>query len=425
MIVTIPFVYFSLLLFFHWRKNRWKFDIACFILVIFAVSSFCSIFVEALHLRTAYTYHVSFFATLMYCGLITVCLLPFLRYSHISASNIEPFRAPGMLKFLSILLIIYFAINLYMSMDSIMEALVLDNMAQLRNEHYAGTSEASWMSKMSFVARLPFTLCGYLGGSSWIFIFLSFFCYLVQRMKPIYSVFFLLVSLNGVIGNFLMAGRSAIVYWVFSFVACYIFFKPLMKDNHKKVFRWVFIVFGALMLIYMSSVTMARFGGDFESGFDEDSLYSLLYYGGVSYPNFCYFFDTFDCPMPTLYVLFPFTYKLMGSPIDGGVDLQVILTNMSHKDLGTFYTFLGQIATTSHNIVAVLYCIIFALVAMPICKKIKRQQASITTCYCYLMFSSVLFLGLFGHYYAYATKTSSIFAFLILLSLFTKRRVVK
>lgn len=420
--VAVPFIYFILLLFFHLRKTQWKFDIACLILVVYAVSAFFSIFVEALNLRSPITYRVSFVATIMYCVLLTICLLPFLRYSETQIRSIQPLKKTGLLKFFSVVLFLYFIINLYMSMDAIVESLIMENMASLRNEHYAGTSELTWMGRLPFVARLPFTLLGYLSGSSWIFIFLAFYCFLIQKINPIYSFCFLIVSLNGVVGNFLMAGRSAVIYWVLSFIACYIFFKPLMNDKQTKWLRRLFVVFGALMLFYMASVTMARFGGDLDSGMDEDSLYSLLYYAGVSYPNFCYFFDTFECPMPTLYVLFPFTYKIMGSPIEGGVDLQVILSGMSHKDLGTFYTFLGQILTTSYNFVAVIYCIILALFAMPICKKVKTQRVTIKTCYCYLMFSSVLFLGLFGHYYAYATKTSSIFAFLVIFSFYKSKK---
>lgn len=90
--VTVPFIYFTILLLLVYRRNGRRFDLVCYIISIFAVSAFFSILLDAFELRSIDTlnYKISGEATFAYCGLITMCLWPFIRYSNLSIKQIKP-----------------------------------------------------------------------------------------------------------------------------------------------------------------------------------------------------------------------------------------------------------------------------------------------------------------------------------------------
>lgn len=246
----------------------------------------------------------------------------------------------------------------------------------------------------------------------------------IQKLHKIYGVMFLLASVNGIIGSILDGGRSAIFYWLLSFIAIYLFFIPFMSKRQKRTVRRFFIAFGSLFVTFFMMMTIARFG-ERDAGEVSGTEGGLIYYAGQSFINFCFFWDTFDCPLPSLQILLPFTYKLFGYPIENAIDLQEILSFMSHRELGVFYTFIGHIATTSFNFVAVFYCILLAVVSTLNIQKVRYHLVGISGAYYYLLFSSVLFLGLFGHYYAYTNKSFAIVAFAVILAFFKPEKIPK
>ena len=263
-----------------------------------------------------------------------------------------------------------------------------------------------------------------MSGVQWIFIFLAFYVIVVQKLKKQYGIMYLLASVSGIISSILDGGRSAILYWILSFVAVYLLFIPLMSKREKGTVRKFFIIFGTLFVTFFMMMTIARFG-EREAGEVTGTEGGLISYAGQPFINFCFFWDTFDCPLPSLQIILPFTYKLFGYPIDNPIDLQETLSFMSHKELGVFYTFIGHIATTSFNAVAVLYCILLSIVSGLNVHRVRKHVIGISGAYFYLLFSSVLFLGLFGHYYAYANKTFAIVLFALLLALLKPKKIPK
>ena len=418
--IALPFIYFGLLLVNQLRKNKWQVDIASYILAIYAVSGFFSILIDVFNLRSLDTIHysISLYSSLCYCGLLTLCVWPFMRYSNLQIKKIKPIKNPGFIKIVVTALAVFFIINLVFSFQNIIEVVTSDDLNRIRKDHKDYEDE-SWISSLPFPFRQFFVFLNLISGASWISIFLAFFLIVVQKGTRKYGYLSLIASFNGIIGSVLDGGRSAIMMWFIGFLACYLFFKPFMNGKQKRTVRIVFFVLGSLFVTFVTAVTISRFG-DRDAGSVSGSQGGLISYAGQSYINFCYFWDTFDCPMPTLQVLFPFTSKLLGSPVENAIALQGVLSAMSNRELGVFYTFIGHIATSSHNIVAVIYCILISVLSINIINRINNHQCSITICYSYLMFSSILFMGLFGHYYAYSGKTMSILFFAIVLSRFKK-----
>lgn len=403
--IAVPFVYFSILLFYQLHKNKWHIDIACFILIIYAVSAFFSILVDIFDLRLmdSRSYKISPLASFTYCGLLTMCIWPFMVFSNLNIKKIIPIQKSRVLKFLAWLFFVYFIINFLLSFNNIINVLTSDNMGQIRSSYILGEETETWLSKLPFVARLPFIPLNLLSGCPWIFIYLGFFCLAVQKMPIRYTLFFIIASLNGLIESVIGGGRSAVAYWIVGAVACYLFFLPFWEDYHKKIIKRSAIFLFVLFIIYLALMSISRFG---ETNYGTEG--GLIFYFGQSYIDFCYFFDKYTCPIPSLQLIAPLTYKLiLGDACMSVVELQDTLTFLTGNEIGVFYTFLGHIAVTSHNIVAIIYAFLLSIASFSVARKSLGKDSKPSTCYFYLLFSSVLFLGFFTHNYASFNKTFS------------------
>lgn len=415
--ITIPFIYFTLLLLRQLHKNKWHFDVACFILSIFALSGFFSILIDIFDIRSidTSTYKISPMATFTYCGLITLCTWPFMSNSNLKIRKLEPIKNDVLLKAFAIAFFLFFLINFVFSLDNIMAVITSDDMIQIRADHYAGYDKETWMSKLPFYARMFFFPFRLFSACSWIFVFLAFYSSAIQKLSRSYSLLYLLASVNGIIENINIGGRSAMTFWMLGAIACFLFFRPYMEKNQKRMYYKLILIIAILFGLYLSAMTISRFE---ERNFGDvgGAEGSLVSYMGQSFINFCYYFDTFDCPAPTLQIIFPLAYQLVGYPIQGAGAVQELLSMMTGKQIGVFYTFIGQIIVSSYNIVGVLYCVFLFVISMNVSRRVKNRFINLKQAFLYLACSSVLFLGIFGHYYSYSAKTASLLFWLFVFS---------
>ena len=421
--ISIPFIYFTCILLYQLKRKKWSIDIASFILIIFATSAFFSILIDVFGQRSmdTHNYVISPIACFAYCSLITLCVWPFMRYSNLQIKKISPIRNASVLKYLAIFFFLFTLLNMFMSYESILKILSSDDFGQIRKAHHDGLQEMSWLATLPFSIRFPFTIVNLLLGCSWILVFLAFFIIIVQKCKFRYGFYYMFASISGILDNILIAGRSAMIFWMIGFVGCYIFFRPYTNLMIKKKINFLFIIIGVLFFLYLSAITISRFG-ERDAGEITGTQGGLISYMGQSYINFCYFFDTYDCPMPTLQTLFPLTYKLQGS-IDGAGQLQQVLTFMSKKEVGVFYTFIGHIIITTFNAFGIAFCFFYSFISSLSVRKVKKKVISVSNAYIYLLLSSVMFLGLFSYYYSYASKTvPAIFYAIILYQLQIKEK---
>jgi hypothetical protein len=230
-------------------------------------------------------------------------------------------------------------------------------------------------------------------------------------MPPKYFVFYILASSRFIIGNIYTAGRSAVMYWLIGIAACYIFFGFVMSKKQKRKIIISIIPLLLLAVAYIVAVTMSRFG-EIKNGGVSGFQGGLIGYIGQPFLNFCYFWDNFTPPYTFWQNVLPVTNNIiLGDPVHGGVQVQKKLTMLTGYDLGVFYSFIGQIQTAVGKIPAILYCIILFFLSNIYLKRTKLYSLSITSGFYYMLFSSVLFLGLFGHYYVSATDVVSVIIF--------------
>ena len=410
--VAVPFIYFSILIYLLYQRNGKRYDIACYIFSIFAVSGFFSVIMVVLGMLPPKfgSYHVSFSATITYCGLITLCTTPFIKYSNIHIRDIKPVKQTKLLKIMAVFFFLFFILDTAMNFQVLYNILTGD-FGAYRAAHYQGDDEVSWVANYPYLIRFVVQYLHFIVGCPWILTFLAFYVVLIQKLKYKYGLMYLIASMIGIEGNLLAAGRSDAIYWLISIGACFIFFSPYISKAQRKKIGIVIIPIILVIILTFIDATTSKFKSHEGVGGLDAGTTSLIAYTGQPLLFFCFFFDNFTCPIPSLEAIFPYTYYLLRIGHSGIVGLQNAISEKSYYDVGVFYTFIGQIAVTSNNIVAIVYCFCITFLSNAFVSRTHKRIISLRQAFFYMLFASVLFLGLFSHYYAIMTKTFSVIAF--------------
>lgn len=419
MMLAVPFIYFSFLGLYMYRKRK-KIDLAILICIIYAISGFVGLFMGDPGERVK-GYHISVIAAVSYCALLTMCLFPIAKFSHLGIKSISPVKNEKLLRALSWAAIIWFLIFVIGSWSQF-HGIITGDMLALRTALYNGTADDSYIVSMPFPIRFILSSFSYIFGCYWILIFLAFYCLLIQKLPIKYFLFFLIASLSCPWGAVLGIDRSAVAGYLFSFAGIVVFFWPFME---KKIRRWTVIlgsvIIGAL-IAYLAVITISRFGG--VKGEDMEGVNnSLLFYIGHSYLYFCYYFDNFDNPAKMLNLIFPFISKFVfGSEVLGGMRINAYLESKVGGDYGYFYTFLGQIQITAGHIVMIVFCILFFIISNNLLSKRKHGMVTPRYAFLYFFFASFMLLGLFAYFYQSPIITASVVSFLIFFKMLGVRK---
>lgn len=404
--IAIPFIYF-LFLAINLMKRTKRMEIGAVIALMFSIMGLFSILmVQQGDVTPAMRDSMSLFPTIVYCLLLTIVLIPFFVYPNSKIQEIRPLKNERFLIILSWVAIIWFVFTIYFSFSHF-KSIISGDMLQLRTEIYKGEFENSWFSSVPAPLRILMVPLSFVFGCPWTLIFLGFFSRYIQKLPGKYSLFFIIASLSGPWGAMLSVDRSAVTYWIIAFAMIFLFFSKFMSKGEMKKMGIVMVVLIALLGVYLLINTVSRFaGGDFSDMSESNS--SVVSYLGQSYPEFCYFLENFECDWKTLGLIFPFTNKYLFGGITGGVPIQTQIEKLTPFTVGVFYTFMGQILISAGRIVMVLYCFIHSFLSSKLISPCRNRRVSSLTAYYYILMSSVLFLGLFVHYYSKPTLTASV-----------------
>ena len=178
--IAVPFVYFSILAIIRYMRHK-TIDIASFICLMYGAAGLGAIMIDRLGLSAYGNYQVSFFACLAYCGLLTLCLLPFLAYSNLKIKVIRPFKNEKLLKNVAWVAFGWFLFTAIMSSGEFYNVITGD-MAALRQALYRGDADPGFMSSLPSPIRFFLTILNMVFGCGWILIFLAFFSLLIQKL---------------------------------------------------------------------------------------------------------------------------------------------------------------------------------------------------------------------------------------------------
>ncbi len=409
--ISIPFIYFSLLALFLYRRSN-SFDVSTFICTIYATSGLFSIFAYRSGISEfgLAEHNISFLSAFSYCFLLTICLFPFMTYSSSVINEIRPVKNEFILKTIAWLSFGCFAITVLFSISTFIQ-IITGDLDAIRSALYEGDNE---MTAYTIALPFPFPLLiAFLNicfNCSWILIFLAFFSLVVQHLHVKYFFLYMLASLSGPWSSVLGVDRSGFAYYILSLLLVFIFFRPMMAKHVQKKVGIVLASVLGLSLFYLSMVTLSRFDDDSDAEFSGVDV-GLVSYLGQSYPNFCYFFETFESPFKTLNLLTPAISKyVLGEKLVGGTTLQQYIGDKTNQPLGVFYTYLGNILVTSGRGVMVIFCFLYTYILYRFFSKLQESTLSIIISYVYLLGASVMVLGLFAYFYSTPYRTLSCLA---------------
>ena len=194
-------------------------------------------------------YHPSLLSTIVYCGLLTLCWLPFSRYSNLNINKVKAISNTKALKIVAWVSFLWFVIYLYLSIDTLQLVLTGGDMLALRGMIYKGES-INVGQGLPVYLHIPFTLANCLFGCSWIFIFLAFFSKFIQKLPNKYFLLFLLTSLSGPLAGIVEVDRSKTTYWIISMVINFLFFSKFMTRKQRTWVMSVLAIFVTGGLIY-------------------------------------------------------------------------------------------------------------------------------------------------------------------------------
>lgn len=336
----------------------------------------------------------SFWGTIFYCIGITLIIYPF---SKLQVSKTS-FTIKNPQLFTIICYTICFSVLIYIVLhfSEILYSLSTDA-ADIKAQHYddldsgpAGGGQAILMYPINILS------------SAWCFILTCWFISTIFLQKGLFfNALLLFCSFCGILKGSLIAGRAAIVYWLFSFCTLLCIFWPYIPSAQKRR-RLVLSVSIPVVtiLIIFSSITIARFA----DGEDNEAIYSFIGYAGQQYNNFCAVFE-YGGNLPfTIERIMPLTYKY---GLGGNFDLMEYYGEIKNKTgiaVNNFYTLLGGLYLTTGLPFTILCILIFCIVAQKIC-----QKASSTLDFSYFILLSIIILvpiqGMFDVPFPYVSDT--------------------
>lgn len=280
----IPLLYFLLLAVYFYKKHKClNLDIAA-TLILVAVSFF-SILIDINDVYGDYginNYSITLPTILLYCFQWTVILLPIHYISSVKLQKHEPHKLL-LLSILTIILVVSSFVMITTSISDIKEALIMDMVDVYKQNDtlrsIGGHGESNYLMLLPRIfVTAPFPTMA---------LFLWFYLKAFSKAPTIILAGLLVASIVQAVLSIIVAGRAALIYWIFDFFLIFGFFYQYLSPRLKRGISFASLVIGGGILIQMLVITISRFGEDSDRGNKVDPLVSLYAYAGQQVNNFC------------------------------------------------------------------------------------------------------------------------------------------
>ena len=400
--IYIPFLWFFILSCFSYKKRG--LDTYTFVSFVYAVSSLCSIFFFYSKDMNPEKANISLVASLVYCLLLTLIMLPLRFFSPVTIKQII-IRNTKLFDAMTVFFFCGTVYTLIANWEDILFRITYGDWESLRKIVMNGDLIIANKGGLSKYIGLLFS---YPGSISFI-MFPVFFIYATFLKRPWWmSTMAFLGTTNVILTGILQVDRSSTFRWILVLLFNFIFFRQFITIKIKKKLYPIMALFFSLALLYIGTVTIGRFG-------QENTSNSLLIYSGQPYINYCYLWDHFDNGegVSTKYLL-PATHFFIIKDYEGNVSRQKELTEKTGIECGMFYSVLGSFILDANRVgpflFTVLYLLLFSLFN-------KGSSISDKTYFFMYILSIIPLYGFISYNYTSPTSTLSIIVFFIVLSM--------
>ena len=386
--IAVPFIYFSLLLIYIVKKKK-RFELSALITAAYVITSFFAIIIDYKQLygeAGCVKASIEIIPTLLYCFLITITILPFIILPPLKKNNVIIIKNNKLLN-----QFVYFYIGIFILFSFFFGSEII---SRLRNPDIAalkiavsnGEDQLSFSHYTGFIRIIA--RISYLFASSAMFLqVLYFYSIAFLRKKFIFNLSILVSSLMPIMLGMLGMDRSKMIYWIMSYVALAIFFRPVLDVKKRKKVNAVFYMLIAVFGMYMSFVTIARYGKQ-----DIGSTNSLIVYAGQSFNNFCLFYEKLNIQHLSFEYVTPLLYAIFGGS-NASISQQTYTF-----DTAVFATFAGMMIKEIGVFGSILYCLIYSIVVYFILSKMGKVY-SLTKLIIIIALFYIPYLGIFGIFY--------------------------
>lgn len=308
MLLLLPLIYFVLLAGYFYSKHRClNLDISA-TLILIAVSVF-SVVINIYDVYGDYginQYSVTLPTVILYCIQWTLVLLPLHYLSSIKIQQHESHKS-FLLYTLCGICIFSSAVMILTSLKDIRDALIMD-MVDVYNQNAAlrsmgGQSESNYLMFLPQIfITTPFPT---------MLLFFWFYLKTFSKGNLLLRIGLLGASIVQAVLSIIVAGRAALVYWIFDFFLLFGYFYQYLSPKIKRAVSIASVIIGGLVMTQMLIVTLSRFDGEFRTDKEVDPLVSLYAYAGQHVNNFCTMFVEGDNSPTQIGRIFPLTDRIV------------------------------------------------------------------------------------------------------------------
>ena len=405
--LLIPLVYFSFLAVFFFLKHRClNLDVsACLLLIVISVFS---ILIDINDVYGEYginEYSVTLPTIFLYCLQWTLVLLPLHILSSLKLQRHIPEKG-FLLYALFFMLIISSGVMIAASLSDIRDALIMDAIDMYREN--AALREISVKTDSEYLMLLPRILT--FSPFPTMALFFWFYLKAFTNSPLLVRVGLLVCSVIQAALSIIVAGRAALIYWIFDFFLVYGFFYQYLSPKLKKGISIVSAVIGTLVIGQLLAVTISRFG-DKSGDKNLDPLVSLYAYAGQHINNFCTMFEEGGESPLQIGRIFPLTDKVLNHRAFDLIQHYENIHSVTNIEVNVFDTFGAEVFL---DLGWVGY-ILLLLVLMSISVILKSNWQELTFHRSFFLVIAIAFFtrGLFawpftGHYTTFALLITAV-----------------
>ncbi|MBR4650028.1 MAG: hypothetical protein IKO67_07735 [Bacteroidaceae bacterium] len=335
----LPFIYFSLLTYYLYKKQEGA-TVAVYMSALYAFTALCAIVTilggylgeDGGILYNNSNAEFNLLPTVFYCAIITATIWPFTRFNSTKIKGAELIN-PRILDVFGIGMILMLILNIYLVADSTLDILSGD-FAELRHSVYEGELSPAKLKAMN----TPIIYNIYLFNSITIFALpLAFYNITHHRCTWWFNGLLLLTSLSKPIAATQTADRTEIAFWGIMAAFTLVLFWRQITLRVKIILVAASAPFIAAMVIYLSAVTTDRFDKSYAG-----PAAAAMQYVGQGYVNFCYFWENAKPDFISTEREFPL-YNRLVSGIVSDSDRRNVRSAEQGFYISVFPSFIGDI----------------------------------------------------------------------------------